>query len=77
MFSEHVVNQIETLTIWKRSLQLSPICPAELIEALTPELFPSLCEDPRLVHFLINIFMMDYNLNPMSWVKIPHLDPLM
>ena len=31
---------------------------------------PSKNEQLRLVHFfLINIFMMDYDLNPMSWVK--------
>lgn len=34
-----------------------------------PALFQSLCEDPRLVHFVINIFMMEYDLNSMSWVK--------
>lgn len=34
----------------------------------TLELPPVLYENP-LVHFLINIFMTDYNLNPMSWVK--------
>lgn len=37
--------------------------------ALTPDLLPSLYEELRLVYFLINIFMMDYDLNPMSWVK--------
>lgn len=76
MFSETAASQRKTLTvfqsgksIWKRSLHLSPICPAELIMALNPALLPALCEDPRLVHFLINIFMMDYDLYPMSWVK--------
>lgn len=37
--------------------------------AFTPSPFPTLYEDPRLVHFLINIFMMDYDLNPVPWVK--------
>lgn len=40
-------------------------------------LSPTLYEDPRFVHFLINIFMMDYDLNPMSWGQSPHLDRLM
>lgn len=34
----------------------------------TLELPPVLYENP-LVHFLVNVFMTDYNLNPMSWVK--------